>query len=394
MFKMSRGRICLCISLFLSALYFCFPLYTVDLSGFYYFSRNKTTSTIDDLIRLADEGDARAQQMLAYKYDNGIGVPEDPYKSFRLCTLSAEQGYVKAQNSLGVHYQNGRGVAKDDEAAIYWYEKAADRGHKLAQANLASLLYQREQFEDSFSRYSMSAQQGDVRSQNMLCYMYENGVGVESDPVQAVSWCEKSRNKGSAWALDRLGFFYKDGRGVEQNYQKSFEFYKKAANLGHAGAQYSTANRYLKLEGMHHVVGVDGRYYKEAGYWYRKAAEQEYEMAVEYLAKVKKSCISHYALSQNQIDYCFIAAGAGNADAQNILSFLYHKGQGLPQDNVEALAWSLVHGNKKYLEDPKNPVFIRSYVVMLTLLRNLSHDEITQAKIKAREYREKYSLYE
>lgn len=48
----------------------------------------------------------------------------------------AERGDAEAQNNLGVIYAKGHGVAQDYKQAAYWYKKAAEQGHAGAQHNL------------------------------------------------------------------------------------------------------------------------------------------------------------------------------------------------------------------------------------------------------------------
>ena len=45
----------------------------------------------------------------------------------------AEQGNANAQDSLGWMYANGQGVPKDDQQAVAWYHKAAEQGVARAQ---------------------------------------------------------------------------------------------------------------------------------------------------------------------------------------------------------------------------------------------------------------------
>lgn len=48
---------------------------------------------------------------------------------------SAEQGNERAQCILAVCYENGKGVEKKYREAVSWYKKSAEQGHVLAQCN-------------------------------------------------------------------------------------------------------------------------------------------------------------------------------------------------------------------------------------------------------------------
>jgi uncharacterized protein len=106
----------------------------------------------------------------------------------------------------------------------------------------------------------------------------------------------KNAEQGNASSQLQLGFLYSVGRGVNQNYKEAVYWFKKAANQESPfaqvslGALYSTGN------------GVD-KNYKQAVYWYTMAATQ------------------------------------GNKDAQYYLANNYEKGLGISQDYKQAIYW-------------------------------------------------------
>ena len=76
----------------------------------------------------AEQGDARAQFELGFRYEAGRGVPQDDAEAIRWYRAAADQGEAFAQNNLGMKYGQGRGVPQDDAEAIRWYRAAADQG--------------------------------------------------------------------------------------------------------------------------------------------------------------------------------------------------------------------------------------------------------------------------
>jgi TPR repeat protein len=54
----------------------------------------------------------------------------------------AQQGDARAQNNSGGMHAEGRGVARDEAEAIRWYRKAAEQGDATAQSSLASMYEQ------------------------------------------------------------------------------------------------------------------------------------------------------------------------------------------------------------------------------------------------------------
>ena len=64
-------------------------------------------------------------------YNRGDYVP-----AIRLFRPLAEQGNAKAQNVLGVMYRRGQGVAHSSVRAFLWFSRAAARGDATAKAEL------------------------------------------------------------------------------------------------------------------------------------------------------------------------------------------------------------------------------------------------------------------
>src|SRR6185295_19171805 len=62
---------------------------------------------------LAAHGSARAQTQLGYRYQNGIGVPQDYGLAADWYNRAAERGEPRAQHLLGLLYDKGFGVPLD-----------------------------------------------------------------------------------------------------------------------------------------------------------------------------------------------------------------------------------------------------------------------------------------
>ncbi|MBR1439400.1 MAG: sel1 repeat family protein [Synergistaceae bacterium] len=93
----------------------------------------------EDVKKLAERGNAKAQFNLGVMYQNGYGVKQDYGEAVKWYRLLAEQGNAMAQSNLGYMYENGNGVARDLQEARKWYEKAAAQGHTYAQDALKRL---------------------------------------------------------------------------------------------------------------------------------------------------------------------------------------------------------------------------------------------------------------
>ena len=77
------------------------------------------------LAPLAGRGNPRAQAMLGFMYENGLGAPQGYDVAFELYCGAAERGDPTGQYLLGLLYDKGHGVERDDVLAYKWLKLAA-----------------------------------------------------------------------------------------------------------------------------------------------------------------------------------------------------------------------------------------------------------------------------
>jgi TPR repeat protein len=70
-------------------------------------------------------GNARAQGLLGFMYENGFGVPQAYDAAADLYQRAAVQGDPFAQSRLGLSYDKGHGVPQDVVLAYKWLDLAA-----------------------------------------------------------------------------------------------------------------------------------------------------------------------------------------------------------------------------------------------------------------------------
>ena len=90
-------------------------------------------------LKVAEQGDARAQYNVAWMYANGKGTSQDFEEAVNWYTKSANQGYVHAQYNLANLYLRGDGVTQNDHLAFSWFLRAAEQGDAPAQYNLGRM---------------------------------------------------------------------------------------------------------------------------------------------------------------------------------------------------------------------------------------------------------------
>ena len=87
------------------------------------------TSTPEEVISLANQGDAKSQYGLGLMYELGLGIEKNLSQAFVWYQKSAEQNYAKAQYNLGIFYALSKGVEKNIEQSKYWIRKANENGY-------------------------------------------------------------------------------------------------------------------------------------------------------------------------------------------------------------------------------------------------------------------------
>lgn len=104
----------------------------------------------------------------------------------------AEQGDVHAQAELFLRYRVGMRTAdgsSDLDKALYWGRKAARQGHVNTQTALANALATIGMRREAARWWRAAAVQGDAYGQESLALAYFEGIGVPRDPVLAYQWC-------------------------------------------------------------------------------------------------------------------------------------------------------------------------------------------------------------
>jgi hypothetical protein len=89
------------------------------------FSRGNYVQAAKLLASCAQRGNPRAQAMLGFLYENGLGAPQAYDVAVELYAGAAERGDPSGQYLLGLMYDKGHGVDRDDVLAYKWLNLAA-----------------------------------------------------------------------------------------------------------------------------------------------------------------------------------------------------------------------------------------------------------------------------
>ena len=159
-------------------------------------------------------------------------------------------------------------------------------------------LYNAGDYAQSFVKFQAASEKGSDGAMWTLGVMYQDGLGVVQDIVEAARWYRKAAEKGHADAMYTLGQLYYEGASGSFiiDHTQAFEWFRKGAELNHTYAMAYLG--YLYYNG--HGVTLD---YTKALEWSKKAADNGYERSMYYVG------------------------------------YMYANGQGVTQDRNEAIKW-------------------------------------------------------
>lgn len=193
--------------------------------------------SLESLRQKAEQGDARAQFSLAFKYEKGDGVVQNYFEAAKWYQKAADQGNAKAQCNLGLCYELGRGVEKDLASAFRWYKLAAQNGNVIAMMNLG-LCYEfgrgvSQNYTKARVQYIKAAEKGNARAQYRFALLNEKGLGIEKDMDEAIRWLHKSADQNYDEAIEKLKRLGNPPIPTGHKEKKGLEFYKVSDALYH-----------------------------------------------------------------------------------------------------------------------------------------------------------------
>lgn len=164
----------------------------------------------------ATYGDIHAQLMWGQMLLDGYGTRRDPDGAFRWFSIASKSERGDAINMLGRCHERGWGVPVDFEKAAECYAEAARKSDKWAQFNLACLMLDGKGVArdpgQAFALFVKGAQEGHMKSLNMVAHCHEHGLGCPPDQAAALDWYRRSAHAGDFRGQYRYGqLLYEQG---------------------------------------------------------------------------------------------------------------------------------------------------------------------------------------
>lgn len=217
----------------------------------------------------------------------------------------AEAGVARAQLLMGFFHENGLGVPADPAQAVAWYEKAAAQGqpqaiHNLARSHEMGELGLTQDKARARALYTQAAALDFGASLHNLGRMWLWGEGGPADPAIGRALLERAVALGHPEAIADLAYVLATGDGLPADLPRARELYELAAAHRIDWAERDFAEMLELGEGG----PVD---LARAQDYYLRAARQGYAMAGMDLAELAWAHPTEFPNAVNAAAWCLWA---------------------------------------------------------------------------------------
>ena len=167
------------------------------------------------------------------------GPIEDSVKAYRrgdfktayqLIKPEAEKGDAAAQFILGYLYDEGKGIPKDYAEAAKWYGRAANQGNKAARHNLGLMGDQDQVSKDraEMEKWHRSAVDPATAAASNLGLTEDQGRGIPKANSEMGKWHRSAAEPETASAPSDPGLTEDQGRGVPKANAEMEKWHRRA----------------------------------------------------------------------------------------------------------------------------------------------------------------------
>ena len=125
---------------------------------------------------------------------------------------------------------------------------AAPNAHADFAAGVAA--FQDGDYKAAYEEWHPLAEKGNAAAQHNLGILYNDGLGLEADLVEAAKWYRRAAQGGNANAQTKMGVFLARGLGLAQDYTQAAGWFREAAEQHHAQAQFNLGILYATGSGV------------------------------------------------------------------------------------------------------------------------------------------------
>jgi localization factor PodJL len=172
-----------------------------------------------------------------------LTAPLPPAIGSKRLVEAASAGDPDASFEVAIRFAQGRNaVAPDPATAAAWMERAARAGLAPAQFRLGSMyekgLGVRKDFVEARRLYVAAAAKGHAKAMHNLAVLYTGGIDGAPDFAAAAEWFRKAAACGVTDSQYNLGILYARGSGVERDLAEAYKWFALAAKGGDKDAAH------------------------------------------------------------------------------------------------------------------------------------------------------------
>jgi enhanced entry protein EnhC len=293
--------------------------------AFYFAADSKLEKDKRWALEVAQHSDTtKGKFLLALMYSRGIATDKDQSKAIKLYQTAVLEDNPIAQYILGSYY----GLNNDTTQARRLLTKASNANIPFASYNLAILDYKNNN-TSQFLHLLEKAQNGDYQQASiLLADYYVANQSTDSDLKLAASIYQNLANNGNVKAQIKLAYMYQKGLYHAKNYQEALNWYQRAADKNNVIAEYALGNMFQIGQGTNRDLDTAKR-------WYERAAAENFAPAQVALGFINETDLHNY----RQAEYWYrLAANNNNPVGLYNLGLLYDYGKGVAADEVMAKA--------------------------------------------------------
>lgn len=308
--------------------------YAAESSDIYDLGHSPHSRSLQAMKSDSERGDAESSRKLGVAYNFGFGVEPNYTEALEYYEAAAIQGDPRGLGHQAGIYANihGEDHPEDLVKAEKLYREAVEKGVPFAFVGLGRLMERKGNYGEAETLYHEADLRGRYDAASQIGVLYKEGLGRPKSYSKALSYIEKSAQKGYSYAYHHLGVIYYEGDGeIPQDTEKAISNFRRATEYGVASSMVRLGKIYWNGEGVERDLDMAAEYFQSA-------REQGDAAASLQLGKLYLDPNYSKANAGRAAELMGEAVDLGNRYAPYQLGHLYRYGVGVERDLVKAFS--------------------------------------------------------
>lgn len=191
--------------------------------------------------------------------------------------------------------------------------------------------YNKKEYGQAKTYFSMAANDGHTQAQAFLGYCYAEGLGTKQSDADAVKWYRKAADNGNVTGQYNMGVVHhKAMHGLPQDNVEALRWFKMAAAQGHSDSEFFLGKFYQ----YGYAVSQN---YAEAVKWYQKSVDQGNCYSMVSLGYCYDTGTGVTKDNRKAYELYKKAADKGHPNGYFYLGLCYLNGSGISANRNEAI---------------------------------------------------------